>query len=256
MILRSVMKHVRDQNWFAVGLDFLIVVVGVFIGLQVQEWSGRQEDRRRELQIVADLLADLDIDRAQYANALEADMRRIGAANASLVGAGLPAIDFSWAPTANDIVSYSLDLREVPAVPAARHDRMWTEVVTGYFPTPSTSTYDAMVGSGDIKIIADRDIVRQIQIYNNLANSVVVQNEKLLRLREDLLSIGASFGLAPHVSMPVEAFFRLVADEPHLAAVIRIQATFTIFHHGEIRAADSRAAALQDRLTGYLERQR
>ena len=24
------MKHVRDQNWFAVGLDFLIVVVGVF----------------------------------------------------------------------------------------------------------------------------------------------------------------------------------------------------------------------------------
>jgi len=23
MILRSIRKHVRDQNWFAVGLDFL-----------------------------------------------------------------------------------------------------------------------------------------------------------------------------------------------------------------------------------------
>ena len=39
MILRSVIKHVRDQNWFAVGIDFLIVVVGVFIGIQVSNWN-------------------------------------------------------------------------------------------------------------------------------------------------------------------------------------------------------------------------
>ena len=45
MILRSVMKHVRDQNWVAVGLDFLIVVVGVFIGIQVANWN---EARREE----------------------------------------------------------------------------------------------------------------------------------------------------------------------------------------------------------------
>lgn len=39
MILRSVTKHVRDQNWVAVGIDFLIVVVGVFIGIQVANWN-------------------------------------------------------------------------------------------------------------------------------------------------------------------------------------------------------------------------
>ena len=39
MILRSVVKHVSDQNWFAVGIDFLIVVVGVFIGIQVSNWN-------------------------------------------------------------------------------------------------------------------------------------------------------------------------------------------------------------------------
>jgi hypothetical protein len=42
MILRSVMRHVRDQNWFAVGIDFLIVVVGVFIGIQVANWNDEQ----------------------------------------------------------------------------------------------------------------------------------------------------------------------------------------------------------------------
>jgi len=39
MLLRRISKHVKDQNWFAVALDFVIVVVGVFIGLQVQQWA-------------------------------------------------------------------------------------------------------------------------------------------------------------------------------------------------------------------------
>ena len=39
MLLRSITKHVKDQNWFAVFIDFLIVVVGVFIGIQVANWN-------------------------------------------------------------------------------------------------------------------------------------------------------------------------------------------------------------------------
>lgn len=47
MLLRRITKHVNDQNWFAVGVDFAIVVVGVFIGIQVANWNeGRAEDRR------------------------------------------------------------------------------------------------------------------------------------------------------------------------------------------------------------------
>jgi hypothetical protein len=39
MLLRSISKHIKDQNWFAVFVDFLIVVVGVFIGIQVSNWN-------------------------------------------------------------------------------------------------------------------------------------------------------------------------------------------------------------------------
>ena len=39
MILRRLSKHVKDQNWFAVVLDFVIVVAGVFVGLQVSNWN-------------------------------------------------------------------------------------------------------------------------------------------------------------------------------------------------------------------------
>ena len=52
MILRSITRHVRDQNWLAVGLDFLIVVVGVFIGIQVANWNGERLERLEEAAIV------------------------------------------------------------------------------------------------------------------------------------------------------------------------------------------------------------
>ena len=39
MLLRSLTKHVNDQNWIAIGIDFIIVVVGVFIGIQVANWN-------------------------------------------------------------------------------------------------------------------------------------------------------------------------------------------------------------------------
>jgi hypothetical protein len=44
MILRRLTKHVKDTNWFAVALDFVIVVFGVFIGLQVNNWNTARAD--------------------------------------------------------------------------------------------------------------------------------------------------------------------------------------------------------------------
>lgn len=64
MILRSVMRHVREQNWVAVGIDFLIVVVGVFIGIQVANWN---DERRAQ----ADLKAALGNLAQEIANTAE-----------------------------------------------------------------------------------------------------------------------------------------------------------------------------------------
>jgi len=47
MILRRITQHVQDQNWTAIGIDFVIVVVGVFIGIQVSNWNAARQDRAR-----------------------------------------------------------------------------------------------------------------------------------------------------------------------------------------------------------------
>ena len=47
MLLRRVISHVRKQEWTAIGIDFVIVVVGVVMGIQVSNWNEELETRRK-----------------------------------------------------------------------------------------------------------------------------------------------------------------------------------------------------------------
>lgn len=62
MILRRVILHFRKQEWTAIFLDFLIVVAGVFVGLQVQEWSVRRAMRERTTLLMQRLETDFGVD--------------------------------------------------------------------------------------------------------------------------------------------------------------------------------------------------
>lgn len=64
MLLRRITKHVRDQNWFAVGIDFVIVVIGVFIGIQVANWNDARSDRQLGQEYTQRLIVELEQDLA------------------------------------------------------------------------------------------------------------------------------------------------------------------------------------------------
>jgi hypothetical protein len=44
MILRRFKQHIQVQNWFAVGLDVLVVITGIFLGMQVTEWNENRKN--------------------------------------------------------------------------------------------------------------------------------------------------------------------------------------------------------------------
>ncbi len=60
MILRRFMQHIKEQNWFAVGLDVIVVIVGIFLGLQVQEWNEGRLERVEEHQYLLRLHDDVN----------------------------------------------------------------------------------------------------------------------------------------------------------------------------------------------------
>jgi hypothetical protein len=61
MLLRSVTQHIKDQNWFAVFVDFIIVVVGVFMGIQVQEWNENLNDKADGREYLERLVTDMEL---------------------------------------------------------------------------------------------------------------------------------------------------------------------------------------------------
>jgi hypothetical protein len=60
MLLRRFSNHIRRQDWFAVVLDLMVVVLGIVIGLQASQWNQSRIDQREEIKYLAALGADLD----------------------------------------------------------------------------------------------------------------------------------------------------------------------------------------------------
>ena len=58
MILRRFMQHVKEQNWFAVGLDVIVVIVGIFLGMQVQQWYEVRKENELETEYLTLLTRD------------------------------------------------------------------------------------------------------------------------------------------------------------------------------------------------------
>jgi hypothetical protein len=70
MILRRIREHVAHHNWFAVAIDFVIVLAGVFLGLQASNWNQGRLERRQAREYRAMLIDDLG------ANLANMDVRR------------------------------------------------------------------------------------------------------------------------------------------------------------------------------------
>ena len=59
MILRRLTTAFRKQDWFTVAVETLIVVFGVFIGLQVNNWNNARQDRADEQSFLERLHPDI-----------------------------------------------------------------------------------------------------------------------------------------------------------------------------------------------------
>jgi hypothetical protein len=61
MILRRVIQHVKKQEWTAIAIDFVIVVLGVFVGIQVQQWNNDRIERKLEHVYLERILSDINL---------------------------------------------------------------------------------------------------------------------------------------------------------------------------------------------------
>ena len=71
MLLRRITQHVKDQNWFAVGLDFFIVVAGILIAFQISNWNAAREEQVSQKLVYQRLVEDFKIIEKQNDRAVD-----------------------------------------------------------------------------------------------------------------------------------------------------------------------------------------
>ena len=62
MILRHLSQSLKDQNWTAIWLEFVLLVAGVFLGIQVSNWNAARADDARAQAYVGRINANLQTD--------------------------------------------------------------------------------------------------------------------------------------------------------------------------------------------------
>jgi hypothetical protein len=143
MLLRRLSAHVRGENWFAVVLDLIVVVVGLFIGLQIDTWWGEQKDGQLESAYLLEIREDFEANRSSLQGQIARAEQTIR--------------DMLILQTQSTLAEPSISLAEL-------NERFSSVTVMPSF-VVSTRAYANLTGSGDLKLIRNRSLKNAMAAY-------------------------------------------------------------------------------------------
>lgn len=155
MRIRRISAHLKEQNWVAVILDFVIVVIGVFVGLQVSNWNEARHDAVRGDEYLERIHSDLMTDVAA--------LDRRSAFWADVADYGDAALDFAENGKLRNGSTWETLLAFYQA------SQIWSY-------TTSDGTYRELIAAGDLGLVSDPEL------RGSLADYYVTGGRRLARL--------------------------------------------------------------------------
>jgi hypothetical protein len=144
MILRRVIAHFRKQEWTAIAIDFVIVVLGVFVGIQVANLNAALQDNVRAQDYLERILSDLrlDIDQIDKRIAYWGKVQAFGASAIDYAEGGVLRDGSEWATL---IAFYQAS-------------QVWTY-------SSADATYRELTAAGDLALIRNSDLRGRLGLY-------------------------------------------------------------------------------------------
>ena len=144
MILNRIANRLRKGDWRTVIVEILIVVVGIFLGLQVDDWNELRKERHRETRYLERLYEDL-----------ENDIQTIGSS-------------LDWYSARQNMGDFLLETIKNPELVRSDPSRFVTSIQLAAFTTPpaiSDHTFEELKFSGDLVIIQDESLRSDLSKY-------------------------------------------------------------------------------------------
>jgi hypothetical protein len=143
MIINRLANGIRNQDWFVVIIEVMIVVVGLFIGLQVDDWNQARIQRLEE---------------HQYLERLYSDMRK------QIEQMDIRETYFEVAKADNILITDYLTAPDESSLPATRLLSAFYISTVIYPFRPYSVTYEELLSTGKIQILSDvglRELIAQ-----------------------------------------------------------------------------------------------
>lgn len=143
MIVKRLRTEAARQNWFGVAVDLVILILGVFLGIQVNNWNQARLDRVQGREYRQRLYSDLESNQRDLTFRIHYDGQTLAHAQAALAALDRPVSDD---PGGFIIHAYEAS-NHIPQ--AIRH-----------------FTYDEIVASGKAEFLGDRMLRERVANYH------------------------------------------------------------------------------------------
>jgi hypothetical protein len=150
MILRRVIQHFRNQEWTDIFIDFLIVVFGVFIGIQVANWNQAQNDKLLGKEYLKRIQVDVEIDIANYHKRMA-----------------------FW----QQVINYGNKVLSYAENKATQESSQWALLLAFFQASqisefyPSQATYNELTNAGELRLLGNVALRKVVTNYYKVANN-------------------------------------------------------------------------------------
>jgi hypothetical protein len=210
----------------------VIVVVGVFIGIQVANWNDTRVNRTLEVETLSAILTDLQADETSLQRAIAFADVNIEAGNYALSAAGLDQFGSAAAPlefrNTNDKIDAPAFLDGIDDLLTGS---LWSRLVVRYFPSPNDSAFSTLVATGRLGLITDSRLVDALQNYSSQWGDLdVSQNATLRPFRSQTVFVGQKYGLSPFGTLAQDDYLKLLKDHLDLRGAMRTHLEYVVIH--------------------------
>ena len=236
MILRRVIVHVREQNWTAIAIDFVIVVTGVFLGLQVSNWNAANADRREIAKYLDDIASDVRADIEELSRTDAASRDRIAASAYVLRKAGFAeqVTELAVSQSSADDVFSGAERFTIPDLnppEEEQRNRLWQLAVGIYVYDTNRSAFDALISSGDMDLIDDPRVMDMLREYYYLVNALdQTQTRTIIPMRNHVIEVGIERGLSPYGLIDEMVLVDKLENDAVLAAALAASREYAGLH--------------------------
>ena len=151
MILNHLATAIKRQDWFVVVLEIFIVVIGIYIGLQVDDWQKQRQDRVDEGEFYIQLHEDLMLAQLRASRLLKRRLDLVKELGSS-----------------TDVLFGRSDRNELTEVEcAAIGNSRFLNIVIADFPSLT-----ALLSSGRLGIIQDVNLRTSVVTLQQLADAI------------------------------------------------------------------------------------